>query len=94
MDAAALTQSKNGVKLEVNVNPNSNEFRIQKVNPWTDRLEIKLESPPEDGKANKELLNKLEEILGKPVKILRGGKSRKKTLKIKDITVREVGEQL
>ena len=64
---------------------------VVKVKPSSGRSEIVVEkgkitaylrARPEGGKANEELLRLAEKFFGKPVKILKGWKSRKKTLLI------------
>lgn len=58
-----------------------------------DRLKIKIKAPPEDGRANEELIRFLAEILELPkneIEILRGHKSRKKDVLLLGKTVSAV----
>ena len=56
------------------------------------RIKVFLKSPPEKGRANRELVKFISRILSVPIshiKIILGEKSRKKKLVIKDITAGE-----
>lgn len=65
--------------LEVNVVPDSRKFKIeQEKGGWR----IHLTEPAERNKANVELVKRMEKITGRRVRILRGGKGRKKVLEI------------
>ncbi len=64
----------------VNVIPRSRKFEILSFDEKERVLKVRLKSPPEGGKANKELLTKLEKIMGYGVSISRGFQSRKKIL--------------
>lgn len=66
--------------LEVEVSTNAREFGILGRNPWTNRLKIRLVSPPSEGRANRELEQKLSEAFSAPAKIIQGLKSSKKTV--------------
>ena len=70
---------KNG-KLKVRVKPGAKETKITGfANGF---LEIRLNAVPEKGKANQELLKFLKKELGIKARIMRGLKSREKTLEI------------
>ena len=71
-----------GIALEIKVVPNSKEFKIVGFDEWSNSLKIKVKSAPEKGKANKELVEKLQEILKTKVKILQGEKSANKKILI------------
>lgn len=65
-------------QIYVKVRPGSDEFRIKmKQIP-----EIMLEEEPENGRANLELVKKLEEILGVKPGIVSGHRSKRKKLEI------------
>jgi uncharacterized protein (TIGR00251 family) len=71
----------NGVSLEIRVQPNS--LKNQIVGLHADRLKIKIQSPPVDGKANACVVDFLSELFGiakSRVSLLRGDTSREKTL--------------
>ena len=62
----------------VKVKPDSDEFRIEQGTIKT----VELEQKAENGRANAELVRRLEEILGEKPGIVSGRKSRRKKLKI------------
>ena len=64
-------------QIHVKVEPDSDEFKIE-----TGYMpKFYLENKAENGRANVELLNRLENILGKRPGIISGHKSRRKKLK-------------
>jgi uncharacterized protein YggU (UPF0235/DUF167 family) len=64
-------------EIHVKVEPDSDEFKIE-----TGYMpKFYLENKAENGRANVELLNRLENILGKRPGIISGHKSRRKKLK-------------
>jgi uncharacterized protein YggU (UPF0235/DUF167 family) len=64
-------------QIHVKVEPDSSEFKIE-----TGYMpKIYLENKAENGRANAELLNRLEKILGERPGIMSGHKSRRKKLK-------------
>lgn len=65
--------------IEVSVTPNSNKFSIKLKDG---RLKIALESPPENNRANVELISKLSGLLGRQVRIISGLTSKRKRLAI------------
>jgi uncharacterized protein len=67
------------------VKPNSAKNLIEGI--YLDRIKIKIASPPEKGKANKELIKFISEKLEIPkknIKIISGEKSHLKVLEITD----------
>lgn len=65
--------------IQVKVVPNSKGFRLRKEEKgWV----VSLTEPAERNKANIELVKRMEKLLGRRVRILRGGTSRKKVLEI------------
>lgn len=64
-------------QLHVKVEPDSSEFKIE----MGYMPKIYLENKAENGRANAELLNRLEKILGERPGIMSGHKSRRKKLK-------------
>lgn len=83
-----------GVILRVKVKTNSNRFEIKKINRWTGLLEIAVSKPAKKGKANLELIKRLEERFNKKVRIKTGRKSDEKTLVIYNISKKEVKDIL
>ncbi|MDD3985449.1 MAG: DUF167 domain-containing protein [Methanobacterium sp.] len=90
----AITHTKNGILLEIDVSPKFDCFKISGYNEWRKTLEVKIKSVPQKGKANKEIVNEFSKITQHHVEILSGHKSHHKTLKIYDIDKNELLELL
>ena len=71
--------------IEASVVPNSKRFSLSVKD---NRLKIHLESPPENNRANIELIKKLSSLTGRQVRLLSGQTSRRKRLEI-DMTEEE-----
>jgi len=78
------------VKLKVHVSPGSKKSEVQGYDPWKNALIVKLKSPPEGGKANRELIKILSEFFSAEVDILSGHRSRDKVVVIRGLTENEV----
>jgi len=84
-----LFQKDDKVILNLHVKPNSKQQKIS-YNPNENELTICIKSPPDKGKANKELIKYLADFLNistAKITIIKGQTSRDKTLAIEDITV-------
>jgi uncharacterized protein (TIGR00251 family) len=79
-----LQQEKSGtLLLHLRVQPNASRSGV--AGRYGTRLKIRLKSPPQDGKANRELIRFLSEALGIPksnLELVRGQTSRDKTVRI------------
>jgi uncharacterized protein len=81
--AVADVQQVVGMIIKVHVTPNSREARVTRVSEGS--LEVKVNEPPEGGKANKRLQEMLSEYFNVPkskIVIVRGTKSRDKIVNI------------
>ena len=90
-----MRAEKNGVSLFIKVTPSSPKNQISDVGQ--DSLRIKIKSPPEKGKANKELVSFLSKLLDVPKKnisITRGEASRRKKVFICGVTSDRVRKAL
>lgn len=79
-----IKEEKDGISIKISVIPNSSKSFI--VGVLDGILKIKLNSPPIEGKANKEVIEFLSSLLGIPktkISILNGDKNKLKTLLIK-----------
>lgn len=79
-----IKEEKEGISIKISVIPNSSKTFI--VGILDGALKIKLNSPPIEGRANKEVIEFLSKLLGVPktsISILRGDKNKLKTLQIK-----------
>ena len=83
-----LRQEKSGtLLLHLKIQPNASNSAV--VGPHGDRLKIRLQSPPQDGKANQELICFLSKVLKIPkssLDLIRGQTSRDKTIRITGLT--------
>lgn len=84
-----LQQEKSGtLLLHLRVQPNASKSAV--AGPHGQRLKIRLQSPPQDGKANRELIRFLSKTLGigkSCIELIRGQTSRDKTVRLQDITI-------
>ena len=69
-----------GVEIDVSVSPKSGHSKVQGFDKWRNRLVVKLKSPPEKGEANRELVELLGGDLGARIEVIRGHRSRTKTV--------------
>lgn len=80
-ESAAKSQTQ--ITLKIKVEPRSSKSEV--VGPYGDALKVKLNSPPVEGKANKELVEVLAREFGIPkrdVEIISGQSSKNKTVRL------------
>ena len=70
--------------------PNVAEFH----NTWSNALRIRVSEQAQKGKANKELVKKLEKIFNAEIEIIQGQKSRKKKILAKGLSKNQFLEKL
>jgi len=75
-----LRERSGGVEIDVIVSPRADTSAVQGIDPWRNRLVVKVSSPPEGGKANKELCEILSNFFKTEVEVVRGHTSRLKTV--------------
>lgn len=78
-----ITESKNGVVIQVHATPRASRNQIQGLHG--EAIKIRLQAPPVDGKANENLIDFIAETLGVPrhqITLLSGQTSRRKRLGI------------
>jgi len=84
-----VQQEKSGaLLLHLKIQPNASSSKI--AGQHGQRLKIRLQSPPQNGKANRELLRFLSKLLKIPkssLDLIRGQTSRDKTIRIEDVTL-------
>ncbi len=84
------------MQLQIKVIPNGS--RNQVVGKMTDgSIKVKVQAPPEDGKANAAVIETLAGFFGcsrKQITILRGETSRDKTVEVKDVSDDNVTDKL
>ena len=82
-----ITQSKNGIILEVLIKPKSRKFEILLEE---DELIVRCTEEPFKGKVNKELLKNLARLFHTNVEIVSGATSKQKRLLLRNIEKSEV----
>lgn len=95
MHASFLRPCPEGTLIDVHVQPKARLQRI--VGLHGNRLKVALGQPPEDGKANQELIALLAEVLQVPkssIELLRGATSRQKTLRILGVSEEQIRTRL
>ena len=88
-----LVNSGDDVLIFFEIQPNSTQKRILGVGQWRGRLKVSVTSPPISGKANSELLELISSwasINKKNVSLENGHKSRRKTVRIKNIKCEQI----
>ncbi len=72
------------MKISVKVKPNAKKSGVEKIG---EEFLVSLKAPPVDGRANAELIEVLADYFGVPksrLRIVSGGKSRKKIVELRD----------
>lgn len=82
----AVTEVQDGILVDVEVSPKSKKFEVIGYNEWREKIEIRIKSVPQKGKANKEIVNEFSNLTGSQVEIISGLKSQHKTLKVYNIS--------
>lgn len=80
-------KSKNGIVIEVKVEPRSSKRAISGV--MGNALKVKLTAPPVEGAANEQLIEIISEATGvrkSSIRILRGASSRRKIVEIAGVS--------
>lgn len=86
-----ISESSAGIKISLYVIPNAPRSQI--VGEYNSQLKIKIKAPPVDGKANQaiiEFFSELFEIPQKDLEILKGDKSKSKTLLVRGLSASEI----
>ena len=82
----AITETKDGILVNIEVSPKSKKFEVIGYNDWREKIEIKIKSVPQKGKANKEIVNEFSDLTGSQVEIISGLKSQHKTIKVYNVS--------
>ena len=85
----AITEIGDGILVDIEVSPKSKTFEIVGYNERREKIEIRIKSVPQKGKANKEIVNEFSRITGSKVEIISGLKSHHKTIKVYNISKSE-----
>jgi uncharacterized protein (TIGR00251 family) len=86
-----LTESKDGVIIEINVKPSSKQFKILVE---SEALVVFCREAPVKGKVNRELMKELSKVFKEKVEIVAGFTSREKKILIRNVSSVKVNEIL
>jgi uncharacterized protein (TIGR00251 family) len=92
---AWIETTSEGARLRLRVLPRAGKDAVQGLHG--DRLKVRLQAPPVDGKANKALLKFLARALGLPASrlaLVSGETGREKTLLVRGVSPEKVAETL
>ncbi len=92
-----ISEQEDGIIIQIEVKPKSKTQGIDGLDEWRGSIGIRLRAKAEKGKANRELLKLLSSLLDLPTKnimIVKGEKSRKKTIRIFGINGKEFVKRL
>jgi uncharacterized protein (TIGR00251 family) len=93
-----IKKNKEGVTINLYVTTDAKKCIFPAdFNKWREKIEIKVNSKPKDNKANFEVIKLVADFFQKPMKnimIIRGKKTKEKTVLIKDIDINTVVEKL
>lgn len=89
-----IKETKEGIIIQIYVQPKAKKTEIEGIDEWRKRLKVKVKAPPVEGKANKEVVRFFSKLLGAEVTLIRGETSREKDLLVKGIRVEEVKRKL
>jgi uncharacterized protein (TIGR00251 family) len=91
--AKCLNQESNCILLNVEVKPGSKKTEIRGVDEWRECIEIAVRERAERGSANQELVRFLSSLFSLPsnqITIVKGERSRKKSIRISGLTKDEL----
>ena len=91
----SITADPGGVRIQLHVQPGASTSEVTGLHG--NRIRLRIQSPPVDGRANAAVLAWIAEVLGVPrgaVTLVRGEKSREKTVEVRGVTVEVAAEKL
>ncbi|HMK46845.1 MAG TPA: DUF167 domain-containing protein [Methanocella sp.] len=94
----AIRSTRDGVVIDFEVTPGAKVTVVpNSYSVWRKRIEVKLRSPPEKGRANEELIETLSEIFSVPrshIEITSGATNSRKSIRVHGIKMDTVIEVL
>ncbi len=94
MSGSFFEKRDNGILLDLRVTTGSTSFEVGEVDSWRNQLQVYVVSEPRRGKANRELLEKFQEIIGRDIEIVSGQKSRNKKIFVRSVSPEELFQKL
>lgn len=95
---SALQATTDGILLDVDVSPGARDAAFPAgYNPWRERVEARVRSPPRDGEANAELVElvaRFFDVDPRAVAVVRGAKGRRKTLRLHGVSLDDATRKL
>ena len=85
----AVTETNDGIMVDIEVSPKSKKFEIIGYNEWREKIEIRIKSVPQKGKANKEIVTEFSRLTGSQVEIISRLKRHHKTLRVHNLSKSE-----
>lgn len=89
-----MRETENGVEINLWAVPNADTTALVGYDEWKGCIKFKTTALAVKGKANKAVLEFFESLFGKKVELVKGAKSRSKTLLVLGATLDEVAERL
>lgn len=83
----ALTETQDGLLVDIDVSPNGRRFEIIGYNSWRERIQVRVKAQAQKGKANKEIVKEFTALTNREVGLISGLKSTQKTIKIHGMTL-------
>jgi len=78
--SSAVRRVGDHTEIEIIVSPNAKRCELGEVDPWRKRLAVKVSSPPEGGRANRDVEELFSEVLGVKAVVGAGHTSRMKVI--------------
>jgi TIGR00251 family protein len=92
--ADAIRATKDGVVIDFEVSPGAKSAEVPSgYNTWRKRIEAKIRSPPEKGRANEELIEALADLFNvsaASVEIVSGAANSRKSILVRGLAVADV----
>ena len=85
MWSSVVVDSKEGIKILIEVVPGSSISGITGYDEWRKRIKLNVRAKARDGEANSEVVSLLSDLFGASAIITAGRKSRQKTVLISEI---------
>lgn len=92
MSESPVKRSPSGVTIDVWVVPGASRTKLAGL--YGEKVKLRVTAPPEGGRANREAVELLEDLLGTPVSLVKGMTSRNKVFELAGHDVETVNRKL